>query len=72
MIFSTDTVMPEISNSISLALIPIIVNIQLASAVATRSEGEKRSPAPWLSTGAQVCITWLERRWVATVLRSPS
>ncbi len=37
-----------------LAAIPIIVAIQVANAVATRSVGEKDSPFPSLSTGASV------------------
>ena len=37
-----------------LAAIPIIVPIQVANAVATRSVGEKDSPFPSLSTGASV------------------
>ena len=36
------------------AAIPIIVAIQVANAVATRSVGEKDSPFPSLSTGASV------------------
>jgi len=37
-----------------LAAIPIIVAIQAARAVATKSVGEKDSPLPSLSTGASV------------------
>lgn len=37
-----------------LAAIPMIVAIQVANAVATRSVGEKDSPFPSLSTGASV------------------
>ncbi len=37
-----------------LAAIPLIVAIQVANAVATRSVGEKDSPFPSLSTGASV------------------
>jgi hypothetical protein len=40
----------------SLALMAIVVSMQLASAVAMRSVGEKRSPFPWLSVGASVSI----------------
>jgi len=36
------------------AVIPMIVAIQVANAVATRSVGEKDSPFPSLSTGASV------------------
>ena len=36
------------------AAIPMIVAIQVANAVATRSVGEKDSPFPSLSTGASV------------------
>lgn len=54
------------------AAIPIMVHMQEANAVATRSVGENRSPLPWLSTGASVSITVPDWRWVATVLNSPS
>lgn len=56
MCFSTLKVSP--SNEIPLlsATIPMMVAMQLASAVATKSVGEKDSPLPLLSTGASVEI----------------
>jgi hypothetical protein len=55
-----------------LALIPITVIMQVASEVAIKSVGEKRSPFPLLSTGASVSKLFPERRCVQTVLSSPS
>lgn len=52
----TVAVVPSIWMSWFLALIPMIVSIQDASAVAQRSVGEKASPLPWLSVGASVII----------------
>jgi hypothetical protein len=48
--------LPSIEKQCSLAAIPIIVNMQLPSAVATKSVGEKYSPLPLLSGGASVMI----------------
>ncbi len=48
------TVIPSNDSECLLAAIPIIVAIQVAKAVATRSVGEKDSPFPSLSTGASV------------------
>ena len=48
------TVIPSNDSECLLAAIPIIVTIQVANAVATRSVGEKDSPFPSLSTGASV------------------
>jgi len=53
------------------ARMAIVVTMQVASAVATRSVGEKRSPFPWLSTGASVSMVLPERRCLAVVRRSP-
>ena len=46
--------MPSSLTEWRLAEIPMIVAIQVANAVATRSVGEKDSPFPSLSTGASV------------------
>ena len=62
---------PSILIFISSALIPIIVSMHEANAVATRSVGEKASPFPLLSVGASVIIVFPERRCVASVLREP-
>ena len=48
------TVIPSNDSECLLAAIPMIVAIQVAKAVATRSVGEKDSPFPSLSTGASV------------------
>jgi len=66
------TLVPSRFIFISLALIPIIVNMQVPKAVATKSVGENLSPLPWLSTGASVSITVSLCKCVATVLKFPS
>ena len=53
------------------AAMPMMVIIQLPSAVATRSVGEKASPLPWLSVGASVRIFVPDWTWVASVRRPP-
>ena len=55
-----------------LAAIPIIVAIQVARAVATRSVGEKDSPFPSLSTGASVSSLASEGPWTAEQCNCPS
>ena len=57
MIFVILQVLPSIENKCSRAAIPIMVKMQLPSAEATISVGEKFSPFPLLSTGASVIIT---------------
>ena len=52
--FVVSIVIPSKVMECLLAAIPIIVAIQVANAVATRSVGEKDSPFPSLSTGASV------------------
>ncbi len=52
--FVVSIVIPSKVIKCLLAAIPIIVAIQVAKAVATRSVGEKDSPFPSLSTGASV------------------
>ena len=52
--FVISIVMPSRVIECLLAAIPIIVAIQAARAVATKSVGEKDSPFPSLSTGASV------------------
>jgi hypothetical protein len=50
----------------------MVVSMQLARAVPTRSVGQNRSPFPWLSVGASVSKADEDFRWVATVRRLPS
>ena len=52
--FVVSTVIPSNDSECLLAAIPMIVAIQVANAVATRSVGEKDSPFPSLSNGASV------------------
>ena len=52
--FVVSIVIPSSLIACLLAAIPIIVAMQAASAVATKSVGEKDSPFPSLSTGASV------------------
>lgn len=52
--FVVSMVIPSSLTAWRLAAIPMIVAIQVAKAVATRSVGEKDSPFPSLSTGASV------------------
>ena len=52
--FVISMVIPSSLTEWRLAEIPMIVAIQVAKAVATRSVGEKDSPFPSLSTGASV------------------
>lgn len=54
MCFSTFKVRPSKEIPFLSATIPMIVAIQFANAVATRSVGENVSPLPLLSTGASV------------------
>src|SRR6185295_4529873 len=67
----TETVIPRRSTPSSSALIPIVVLMQVPSAVATRSVGEKASPFPLLSVGASVAIFEVEGPCVASQWRSP-
>ncbi len=62
---------PVMSIPLSRALIPIMVIIQLESAVATKSVGEKASPLPLLSVGASVIRALDDLRCIAFVLRLP-
>ena len=52
--FVISIVIPSSLTEWRLAAIPMIVAIQVAKAVATKSVGEKDSPFPSLSTGASV------------------
>ena len=52
--FVVSIVIPSKVMECLLAAIPIIVAIQVAKAVASKSVGEKDSPLPSLSTGASV------------------
>ena len=69
--FCTDTVIPRRSTPRSSALIPIVVLMHVARAVATRSVGEKASPLPLLSLGASVEIFAWEGPCVASQCKSP-
>src|SRR6187401_1824033 len=69
--FCTDTVMPRRSTPRSSALIPMVVLMHVARAVATRSVGEKASPLPLLSLGASVAIFACEGPCVASQCNSP-
>src|SRR5213595_4049808 len=69
--FCTDTLIPRRSTPSSCALIPIVVVMQVARAVATRSVGENASPLPLLSVGASVEILDRDGPWVALQCRSP-
>ena len=64
--FFTCTVIPRRSTPRASALIPIVVVMQVPSAVATRSVGEKLSPFPRLSVGASVEICECDGPWVAS------
>ena len=64
MTFSTRAVHPLRSQSCRSATIPMIVRMQVLSAVATRSVGEKRSPWPWLSVGASVSRAEPDGPWI--------
>src|SRR5215475_489996 len=63
--------MPRRSTPRSSALIPMVVLMQVARAVATRSVGEKASPFPLLSLGASVEIFDCEGPCVASQCKSP-
>src|SRR5437762_6747303 len=69
--FCTDTVMPRKSTPRSSALIPIVVLMQVASAVATRSVGENAAPLPLLSVGASVEIFDSDGPCVASQCKLP-
>src|SRR3984893_13846273 len=69
--FCTDTVMPRRSTPSSSALKPIVVLMQVPSAVATRSVGENASPLPLLSVGASVAIFDCDGPCVASQCKSP-
>src|SRR3954463_5672457 len=69
--FSTSTLIPSRSKPMLRALMPITVSIHVASDVANRSVGEKRSPLPLLSVGASVSKADWDCRWVHSVLNSP-
>src|SRR6266478_9983299 len=69
--FCTDTVIPRKSTPSSCALIPIVVLMQVPSAVATRSVGENASPLPLLSVGASVAIFDFDGPCTASQCKSP-
>src|SRR6188768_3301442 len=69
--FCTDTVIPRRSTPSSCALIPIVVLMHVARAVATRSVGENASPLPLLSVGASVESFACEGPCVASQCKSP-
>ena len=63
---------PSIGMECLLAAIPMMVAMQAANAVATRSVGEKLSPFPSLSTGASVSSLAPEGPWTAEQCNCPS
>src|SRR5262245_59388427 len=69
--FCTETVIPRRSTPRSSALIPMVVLMHVARAVATRSVGEKASPFPLLSLGASVEIFACEGPCIASQCKSP-
>src|SRR5438105_2732895 len=69
--FCTDTVIPRKSTPSSCALIPMVVLMQVARAVATRSVGENASPLPLLSVGASVAIFAFDGPCTASQCKSP-
>src|SRR5213592_4795724 len=69
--FWTETLIPRRSTPSSCALIPMVVLIQVASAVATRSVGENASPLPLLSVGASVEIFDCDGPCVASQCKLP-
>src|SRR5215475_5013603 len=69
--FCTDTVIPRRSTPRFSALIPMVVLMHVARAVATRSVGENASPLPLLSLGASVEIFACEGPCVASQCKSP-
>ena len=72
MCFSTRTLVPLISIPCRWATIPIVVTMQVPSAVAIRSVGENDSPLPMLSFGASVVRTVPEGPWMAEQWSVPS
>ena len=70
--FVVSMVIPSSLTEWRLAEIPMIVAIQVAKAVATRSVGEKDSPLPSLSTGASVSSLASEGPWTAEQCNCPS
>src|SRR5438132_2971167 len=69
--FWTETLIPRRSTPSSCALIPMVVLMQVARAVATRSVGENASPLPLLSAGASVAIFAFEGPCTASQCKSP-
>ena len=70
--FVASIVIPSKAMECLLPAIPIIVAIHVASAVATKSVGEKDSPFPSLSTGASVPSFAPEGPWTAEQCNCPS
>src|SRR5438046_2535529 len=69
--FFTSTVIPFRFTPSDSALIPMVVLMQVPSAVATRSVGENASPLPLLSAGASVGIFDLDGPCVASQCKLP-
>src|SRR6267143_5328300 len=69
--FFTSTVIPFRFTPSSSAFSPMVVLMQVPSAVATRSVGENASPFPLLSVGASVASLACDGPWVASQWRSP-
>lgn len=72
MYFSTLRFIPFSDIPFLSATMPMMVAMQLASAVATRSVGENVSPLPLLSSGASVESVLPEGECVAVQRSSPS
>ena len=70
--FVVSIVIPSRLTECLLAVIPIIVAMQAARAVATKSVGEKDSPFPSLSTGASVSSLAPDGPWTAEQCNCPS
>src|SRR5438045_8560760 len=69
--FCTEMAIPRKSTPRSCALIPMVVLMQVARAVATRSVGENASPLPLLSVGASVAIFASDGPCTASQCKSP-
>src|SRR6516225_8647574 len=69
--FCTETFIPRRSTPSDSALIPIVVLMQVPSAVATRSVGENASPFPLLSVGASVASFDFDGPCVASQCKLP-
>src|ERR1035438_780981 len=67
----TSYLMPAMSTPCLRAAMAMVVAMQVANAVATRSVGETGAPQIWLSLGASVARALPEGSWTAEQWRSP-